>query len=334
MDDGTESGRAKGGYARAQALTAEQRQEIARNAALSRWDDELPRATHEGDLQLGQAAIPCAVLEDGRRVLTQSGFMRALGRARQAKGRGYYAGDVNLPAFITAKNLAPFISDDLRATSTYIEFRPLKTGYRAFGYPAELLPKVCEVFIDAERAGKLTASQKHIADKAHLIHRGFATVGIIALVDEATGYQADRARDALARILQKFIAKELRKWVKTFPNEFYREMFRLWGWNYSELSTATPRVVGHLTNNLIYDRLAPGVREELHRLTPRNEKGRLKNKLFQRLTDDVGHPRLREHLAAVVALMKASTTKEGFQTAIDRALPRYGENLSLPMEDR
>src|ERR1044071_4579048 len=104
------------------------------------------RATHEGVLRLGEVKIPCAVLENGQRVITQSGFMIALGRARQAKGRGYYDADVNMPAFLTAKNLKPFISKELEVTSSQIEFKPLK-GSKAFGYPAELLPKVCDVFL-------------------------------------------------------------------------------------------------------------------------------------------------------------------------------------------
>lgn len=130
--------------------------------------------------------------------------------------------------------------------------------------------------------------------------------GIIALVDEATGYQYDRARDALEKILDKFISKELRKWAKTFPDEFFENMFRLRGWQYVPFSVKRPGVVGKYTNDLIYERLAPGVLEELKRLTPRDERGRTKHRFFQRLTENVGHPRLREHLAAVIALMKAS----------------------------
>ncbi|MCK1638536.1 hypothetical protein IVA95_13220 [Bradyrhizobium sp. 157] len=67
-----------------------------------------------------------------------------------------------------------------------------------------------------------------------------------------------------------------------------------------------PRVIGHWRNNIVYKRLAPGVGEELKRLTPRPPGGDYKNKLFQRLTEDVGHPNLREHLAAVLMLMKYS----------------------------
>jgi hypothetical protein len=80
----------------------------------------------------------------------------------------------------------------------------------------------------------------------------------------------------------------------------------------------------------VYDRLAPGVRAELNRLTPRDEKGRLKHKLFQRLTDDVGHPKLREHLASSVALMRASDDWDGFARMLDRALPKHPD---MPLFD-
>jgi hypothetical protein len=112
------------------------------------------KAAYEGELRIGDVVIPCAVLEDGTRLLTLSGFMRALGRARQAKGREYYDGDVNLPVFLTAKNLKPFISQDLEQTSGHVEFTTLK-GIRAYGYRAEILPKVCDVFLDAEKAKAL-----------------------------------------------------------------------------------------------------------------------------------------------------------------------------------
>jgi hypothetical protein len=165
MDD--ENQFAKGGRARSKKLSAEERSEIARRGAKARWT-ELPFATHAGPLRLGDATIQSAVLSDKRRVLTQSDVMRALGRARQAKGRSYYDGDVNLPAFLTAKNLKPFVPNELYVTSSQIEFRRVGGG-KAYGYPAELLPKICGVFIDADEANKLGAHQKHIAAKARIL---------------------------------------------------------------------------------------------------------------------------------------------------------------------
>ena len=177
---------------------------------------------------IGDMEIPCAVLDNGTRLLTQSGVMVALGRARQAKGRQYYDGDANLPAFLTAKNLKAFIPDELTVTSSQIEFRALN-GNRAFGYTAELLPKICGVFLDAGAAGVLAHNQQHIADRAMILIRGFASVGIIALVDEATGYQYDRPRRDLEEYLKKFLSDSLRRWVRTFPGDYFKHLCRLKG---------------------------------------------------------------------------------------------------------
>jgi hypothetical protein len=88
--------------------------------------------------------------------------------------------------------------------------------------------------------------------------------------------------------------------------------------------------IGVLTNDLAYARLAPGVLDELRRQTPRDEKGRLKHHLHRRLTEDVGHPKLQQHLSAVTALMKASDTWDQFKPMVDRALPKYKR---LPLFD-
>jgi len=320
-----------GGRARARKLSKEQRAEIARTAALARWGDGIPRATHTGVLKIGDAEIPCAVLEDGTRLLTQWGFYRAIGRSgRPAAGWG---SDVEKVApFLALDNLKPFVSEELADSTKPIVFR-LPSGVTAYGYRAELLPQVCEVYLKAREQGKLLKSQLKFALACEILTRGLAHVGIIALVDEATGHQHDRARDALAKILEEFVAKELRKWVSTFPADYYRELFRLRGWQFPTLpqdQQKRPALVGKLTNDIVYARLAPGVRAELHRLTPRDERGRLKYKLFQRLSENVGHPRLREHLASVVALMKASDSWDQFLRILDRALPRHAD---LPLFD-
>ncbi len=330
--DGKDESKVKGGLARAAVLTPAMRKAIARKAAESRWSQRFLQATHEGVLRLGAEDIPCAVLENGQRVITQSGFMKALGRARQAKGRQYYDGDVNLPAFLTAKNLKPFISQELEVTSSQIEFRTIR-GARAFGYSAELLPKVCVVFLDAAEAEALVQSQDHIAAKAKILFRALAHVGIIALVDEATGYQYDRARAALVEILEKFISKELLKWVKTFPDEFYYHIYRLKGWQASENGNQRTPLLGKITNDLVYERLAPGVLDELRRLTPRDDKGRLKHKLFRRLTENVGHPKLREHLASEITLMRVFDDGQWaeFYKAVNKALPKQ---VRLPLFDK
>lgn len=324
--------KAAGGHARAAALTDEQKAAIAKKAADARWNNDLPKATHEGTMQIGGIEITCAVLEDGRRLITQSGFMRALGRARQAKGREYYSGDVNLPSFLTAKNLKPFISKELEVTSSQVEFKPLK-GARAFGYPADLLPNVCGVFLDADEAGALSPTQQHIAARARILIRGLAHIGVTALVDEATGYQEVRDRHALQAILDLYLKKELAAWAKRFPDDFYREMFRLKGWPMNPAEVKRPGVVGRYTNNIVYQRLAPGILEQLEKLNPKDDRGNRKGKHHQLLTDDVGHPALAQHLYAVIGAMRAHTKWDDFLRFLDRAYPKKDSNLELALDD-
>ncbi len=323
----------KGGIARAEALTSEERTDIARKAALTRWSPDIPRATHEGTLHIGTIAIPCAVLENGQRVLTQSGLMLALGRARQAKGREYYDANVNMPAFLTAKNLAPFISKELETTSSQIEFRTVR-GARAFGYPAELLPKVCDVFLDADEARALAQNQKHIAMRAKILIRGLAHVGIVALVDEATGYQELRDRLALQAILDRFLRKELAAWAKRFPDEFYQQIFRLRAWNWKGMRVNRPQVVASYTKDFVYERLAPGILNELEARNPKEDNGTRRAKHHQWLTEDVGHPALAQHLYAVIGLMRVATSWEQFKSMLNRAFPKKGTTLFLPYADQ
>jgi hypothetical protein len=330
------AGGLKGGKARAEAMTPEERSASARQAANARWAKSkkvhLLQATHAGVLHIGDLNIPCAVLATRQRVLTQSGVMMALGRARQAKGRGYYEADVNMPAFLTAKNLKPFISKELEVTSSPIEFKPRK-GHIAFGYPAELLPKVCDVFLDAEAAKKLTPGQKHMAERAHILIRGLAHVGIIALVDEATGYQAVRDQLALQAILDLYLRNEFAQWAKQFPLDFYKELFRLRNWQWRGMQVNPPQIVAHYTKDLVYARLAPGIVQELEVRNPLPETGYRKHKHYQFLPEDVGLPALSQHLYAVTGLMRAADRWKDFMTVIDRAHPRRGDTLQLPLFD-
>lgn len=323
--------------AHVEILSPKQRRiEIARLGGKARWAD-LPWATHDGPLHLGEAVIPAAVLNDKRRVLTQSGVMKALGRARQAKGRSYYDGDVNLPAFITAKNLKPFIPKELFVTSSQIEFRH-KGGGKAFGYPAELLPKICGVFIDADEAGKLTKLQKHIAAKARVLLRGLAETGIIALVDEATGYQDERPKDDLQKILAAYISPTLLPWAERFPVEFFKEMFRVYGWPWPFAENEYkgplgPRFAGKLIKKIIFENLPPGVLDELERLNPPNEKWQRKSRMTQLLTSQIGHPHVEKLVAVNTALLKASDNRDDFWRAYRRNFPKSGDQFEMQLRE-
>jgi hypothetical protein len=317
-----------GGRARANQLTPGERTAIAKAGAAARWEKAgriLPKATHEGILTIGDMEIPCAVLETGTRVLTQSGVMIALGRARQAKGRQYYDGDVNLPAFLTAKNLKPFIPDALQVTSSQIEFRTVG-GKVAFGYSADLLPQVCGVFLDAKAANALARNQEHIAERALILIRALASVGIVALVDEATGFQYDRPRRDLEEYLKKFLSEGLRRWVRTFPGDYFKHLCRLKGVQLRP-DMRLPQYFGHITNDLIWRRIAPGLLRSLKER--RTERGSPSNKLFQWTSDDLGRPELLLHLGMVVGLMKIHTDYDAFHAQLNKIAPVYPDHPTL-----
>jgi hypothetical protein len=175
-ENGKDEKKVAAAKARAEALPAERKKEIAKKAALARWGAHLPAATHEGDLKVAGMELPVAVTSDGTRLMISKAFMTALGRP----WKGSYA-RTELPNFIAAKNLLPFITNELREVLDPVEFIN-KHGQKAQGYRAELLQMVCDVYLDARRAGVLTQSQERVADQAEILIRGFARVAIIALV--------------------------------------------------------------------------------------------------------------------------------------------------------
>jgi hypothetical protein len=198
------------------------------------------------------------------------------------------------------------------------------------GIRAELLPKICNVWLKARDAGVLRA-EGHlvVAANADIISRGLAEVGITALVDEATGYQDVRAKDALARILERFVAKEIQAYLTTFPLDFFKELCRLRGIPFPE-NMRLPPYFGKLVNRLVYCRLAPGVLAELQRKNPANEKGRRKDKNYKWLTPTVGHPKLLQLLGSEVTLMKMSETYDEFEKLVDKFHAAY---KPLPLFD-
>lgn len=323
------TGRAKSGKARAEVLSPERRKEIAREGAKARWSGDVLKATHgspDRPLKIGDLEIPCYVLENGMRVLSGRGMQSAL-----ALGQSHGA---LLKEFMGKDSLKPYINDDLAmALSKPVRFiRPGRGGKTAVGFEATILADICDAVLAARKNGSLVGKQLKIAEQCEILVRGFARVGIIALVDEATGYEKDRAKDELAKILEAFVAKELQPWVKTFPNDYFEQMFRLRGLTFPGNGVKRPQYFGHLTNDIIYRRLAPGVWKELKEKAEKDEKGRMKHRLHQGLTIDLGHPKLRDLLSSVTTIMKLSDQWEDFKNKLDRIHPAYNETMLLPLE--
>lgn len=313
-------GAAKGGRARAANLDPEARSAIAREAALRRWGHgDLPEATHSGSIQIGDREIACAVLEGGKRVLTQETFLTAIGRAGKAKG-GTGSERGGMPPFLAAKNLQPFISDELRELVAPVPFRNDR-GTRAWGYDARLLPQICNVYLDAFEAGKALPSQMGIVASCKKLQRGLSVVGIIALVDQATGFQEVRARDELQRILEAYIAPELMPWTKRFPDSFFEQIYKVQGWEFKPGTAKRTPQVGKLINKYIYEQLPPGILDRLRELNPTDERGQRRHKHHQYLTVDTGVESLDRQIIAVTTLMRAAANRAQFEELFERVFP-------------
>lgn len=286
------------------------------------------KATHDGKLSIGDFVINCSVLEGERRVVSEGSLSKAFG----IKGGGAHwrrkklAGDTSavLPGYLSAGYLKPFITKELQnKLSSAVDYETSK-GAKATGVDATVLPEICDVYIKAKESGILNASQMAVAEKAYILLKGFATIGIIALVDEATGYQEVRDKNELQKILKAYISEELLPWTKRFPDEFYKEMFRLNKWDFNPVSVKRPSVIGTWTNKLIYKQLPKGVLKELKTNTPRDSKGRTKHRFHQLLTDEIGNPHLEKQLVSVITLMNVSSDWDDFQRLFAK---KYGQQV-------
>lgn len=326
-------GKAKGGKARAEKLSSERRREIAEHAAsVKKQLAALPTATHIGELKIGDLTLPCAVLPDGSRLISQSGITTAFGpvvggyQLRKKVDEEHVGA---LPPFLSATSLKPFVDNDLRTlVSCPKKYKDPRGGPLRLGVDASLLPRICEVWLKAQDARALTKNQTAVAERANILMRGLAHVGIISLVDEATGFQRDREKDALAKILEAFVAKELQPYLKTFPADYYENLFRLYQLPYPPGGNKSwrPAFFGHITNDVVYSRLAPELLPELKRMASKAEK---KARLHQWLTQEAGHPKLREHLSSVVTIMKLSKTADEFKRNVNAIHPRFGETKDI-----
>ncbi len=287
-------------------------------------EEKLEVAPFRGAISIGDISIPCFVLENGTRVISGRSLTTSIGM----KGRGQGASRI-----AHHKTLKPFIDEALSlAIENPIKFygigKKLTTGYEA-----TVLQELCESILKARDSGALKTKQEfRYAHFADVLIRSFAKVGIIALVDEATGYQEFRDRDELNKLLSLYLSEERLKWAKTFPDEFYKHIYRLKGWRYPTSTQKRTPFLGKITNEIVYKKLPLGVLEELKKRNPVPPGKKTRRwKHFQFLSEDLGNPDLRNHLLQLITLFKISTSWRTFERHFARAFPE--DSLQTDLED-
>ena len=286
-------------------------------------DNNLPKILYSGKVTIGNKELSCAVLDNETRILTNTAVFQAFDRPRKGKPSEEYRLK-NVPAFITANNLKSYIEREFQDDDYSIQY--VRNGRELTGYKAEILPHICDIYLSARDDDVLTENQKPLAVASDILMRSLAKVGIVALIDEATGYQFERDTKALQRLLSEYIAEEFLPWVKTFPDEFYIQMFRLRGWDYKgRLKTS---YAGILTNFLVYNRLPEGVLDELKRLNPiLNKNGYRRYRLHQGLTKETGYKHLTQHISTVITMMRGFDTWEEFE-------PVFRKAFDIPVDEK
>lgn len=320
----------KAGKARAQSMTQSERKALAAKAAHARWakrKDAVLQATHEGQWKLGSLVLSCAVLEDGRRVFSDRSLSDAFSHVRSGaefKRRNELPPSEQLPV-VVSPTIAEYLSDEAKSRLSQVIWYRTNSGNFAVparGIEADLLPELCDAFLAAREDGALKseASLRKAAAAERLL-RALAKVGVVAIVDEVTGYQIERDKAELQKLLEQYVTEPFRPWTQVFPTEFYRQIFRLRGITTDDVRRR-PAYFGKLTNDIVYERLLPGMVEKLCEVNPVNESGRRSRRHHQHLSDNVGVKHLHDHLVGVLMLMRAASDWRGFMRALDKACPK------------
>jgi hypothetical protein len=285
----------------------------------------LPRATHTGVVPIGHARIPCAVLEDGRRVVSVDGVLQSLGLNRHGDGgrrARVTSAEMTLAQLLGADLLQPVVDTDLvQALKAPLWYRPLVGATRQQGLEARWLPALCDVWRRAAKAASLDRQQRRVAVRAAQLGRGLDAAGLIAAIDATTGYQAERAKSDLLPHLQGYLPPGLWRWTRQLPAAFFQEVTRLHGETCTAAQSQWPQTMAEFLDMALYQPLPPDVRAELQRRAPppRSAYHGQRRQTSDRL--DLGHLPLSHQVAAVWGLMRASNDREDFTQLFRKAFP-------------
>lgn len=306
-----------------------------KEADLMAAENDVPKATHWGDLTLGDAEIPSYVLNTGDRVFSLKGVVSGL--------MGIQGGQ--LTEYLKVRPLQPHLPIDLvpnEAGEVHALFK-FDTGADGVGkyalgikverfnallraYSSALVDHILSASDDGRAQGKLpmTSKQLEIAYRAVKFQQACADVGLVALVDEATGYQYERAADALQLKLKLYLEDEMRKWERTFPEHLWVEFGRLTNWKGSIHSR--PKYWGKLVMELIYGYLDPDVAKWLKDNAPKPMRGQ---NYHQWLSSQFGLKKLTEHIWMVIGMASACHSIAELRQRMAERFGRTGVQMTL-----
>ncbi len=288
--------------------------------------EKLLKATHKGELNIGNLRLQCAVLEDGTRVLTQSSIEKALGRQAGSSKKRRTAIENNagvLPSFLAANNLRPFISEDILIPAT----NPILYDGKSLGFKADLLPKICNVYLKARDEKALHVTQVNIVKNADILIRALATVGITALVDEATGYIKDKKKDEYKDLFYQFIRDDITdKYVKPLKQreDFWNGIYKIYGIVRTK-GKNHPQFFGKFLRKYLYRPLLDSngalleiIDEKNPVITSKGGHKYRKNAMYQFLEKEVAFEEWKNNLIKIETVLEMATNKRTFDDYFNR----------------
>ncbi|MFL5340057.1 MAG: P63C domain-containing protein [Gemmataceae bacterium] len=331
-------GASKGGHARANVLSEEERKEIAKKAIRARWEKAgkqpktapldssagdsgpdpepappntepgQPYSMLRGTLTIGNIELECHVLNNHQRVMTQREVVRIISGGRESG---------NLARYLERN---PLTATDFNPAVIHFTVPP---GTVASGYDATVLVEICDRYLQAREQKLLKKSQFALAKQAEIVLRSCAKVGIIALIDEATGFEKMRRKRALQLKLQAFIAEEMQEWARMFKDEFWLELARLEGIHYSPRSR--PLRWGKYIMMFVYDAVDGEVGKELRKRNPNPHF--LKN--HHQWLKKFGREKVHDQIERVIVIMKLCNNMADFRAKFAKVFKKTPLQLTF-----
>jgi hypothetical protein len=319
------SGRSRGGMARAESLSDDERESIAKKAAVARWG---PKATHKGNFEKEFGIdVDCYVLNDDMKtaVISQRGMGEALGLGK---------GGSRLPNFISRSNIAPYLGQELsEKLQNPLIFQGFPVGInnplqRTYGFDVTILIDICKAVIKAEADEQLTRRQAQtVARQAHVIVNASAKAGIKGLVYALAGF--DPTREDVIAAFKLFVREEAREYEKEFPDQLYKEWYRLYQIPVPQRNK--PWKFKHLTTNQVYHPLAKSKGRILRLTKDARASSESKSNRLHQFLSEIGVKILRTHLGQLLGIAQVSKNKDEYEKHI---LTIFGDPADDPAQGK
>lgn len=272
-------------------------------------------ASHYGVVRFGDLQCEAVVLNGGERGYVRRQLMMLLGFAERQRG-DRFAGFL--------REIAPNSLSSLNKQEATIL---LPSGQKAQFFPSGIIADVASAVVNAAIDGTLHKARRGIVPNCMKIMRALATTGEVALIDEATGYQYHRAPDALQELISKLLRQTCASWERRFHPDYYRALYRLFGWKYQGHDQNPPHVVGQITQRWVYGSVLPATL--IDEIRARKD---ISQKHHQWLSDQ-GLATLESQIHAVTAIARSSTCYRDFDRRCEAAFAGAALQLGLLLDE-